>query len=106
MPKKTKREKIIAAYHKKLKLLQLQNKIIPNSVEISTEKNTLIPISNTINQASTFSIKNNFENITEDETISKYFKKDFTKSSIIISIIILLEFSLYFASINHNLGFF
>ena len=87
MPKKTKKEKIIAQYRKKIKLLQLiqsvpQQPIISQSI---APKPSTPKLPNPIVQ--------------ENQLISKYFYQDFKKSLIFIAVIITLEISLYFVRI-------
>lgn len=89
MPKKTRKEKIIAEYRKRLRLLQSNQNTIqytpstpePASSPEKTEKKQ--PIMET----------------EEDSLITSYFKKDFKKSLFLIAIVITLEISLYFVRI-------
>ncbi|MDO8609429.1 MAG: hypothetical protein Q7R95_02690 [bacterium] len=93
MPKKTKKEKITAQYHKKLKLIESQNilhepaKAIPNN---SQNNSTNKVIHNKI-------IINNVLTSQEKQMVS-YFHIDFKKSIFIIIFILALEFLLYFVS--------
>lgn len=97
MPKKTKKEKIIAEYRKKLQLLksnQMQNPIV---TPITSSKPSIsIPMKEQPK-------KQPIVDTQEDSLITSYFKKDFKKSLFLIAIVITLEFSLYFATINNYL---
>ncbi len=96
MPKKTKKEKIIAAYRKRLKLLEEQQTFTSKPLaEEQPKKEEKI----TISQVQPDLTK-------EDMTISHYFRSDLKKSLILIGFIIALEIFLYFATIKHYLGFF
>jgi len=100
MPKKTRKEKIIAEYRKRLKLLQLnQNNAsyIPSVPEKPIESSTLSQKPETIQK------KEKTYGNEEDSLITSYFKKDFQKSLLLIAIVITLEISLYFATINNYL---
>lgn len=87
MPHKTKREKIIAEYRKRLRLLSptpvptLQEKI----PEAPPEKKPVI------------------KETDSDISATLYFKKDLKKSLLLIAIVITLEIFLYFATINNYL---
>ncbi len=72
MPKKTRKEKILAAYRKRLSVSEQPLKIEPSN---------------------------------EEKQITNYFFFDLKKSLILIAIVITLEISLYFATINHYLKF-
>ncbi len=90
MPKKTKKEKIIAAYRKRLKLLEEQQ-IEPQTFPKKEEEIVISEVKPDLTK--------------EDQTISHYFKSDLKKSLILIGFIIALEIFLYFATIKHYLGF-
>ncbi len=93
MPKRTKKEKIIADYRKRLKLLQNSNVVIKQS-------SPAVPLS----QSEEPKIDEKKPKVIETESDSQtavYFKKDFRKSLILIAAVIALEISLYFASINN-----
>ena len=83
MPKKTKKEKLLALYHRKIHLLK--NKQTTAPVTVSTAPSS-VPVT-----------------ITDQETkalpLSQYFFSDLKKSLILISLIIGLEISLYFAKL-------
>ncbi len=87
MSKKTKKEKIIAAYRKKLRLLER------SSIEsrMTKEKN-VIPAKTGIHQ--TPEVKK-----TEQETRPVFFFVDFRKSLIFVALIIALEIALYFVKL-------
>lgn len=83
MPKKTKRQKIIAAYRKKIKLT---TGVSPVAAPIQ------------VNPKVTTSIK---ETPKENEKISEnsFFFSDLKKSLILVGVVIALEIALYFARI-------
>lgn len=87
MPKKTRKEKIIAQYRKKLKLLNQQNNqsLIENKLLEKKPEIKKIEKNNNLN-------KNNSSD-------NKYFVNDLKKSLIITFLIIALEISLYFANL-------
>lgn len=97
MPKKTKEQKIIAQYRKKIKFLetrsvetqaptQVVNKnISPKTVKISTQEIEKQPVADDVSK------------------ISNFFINDFKKSIIFTCIIIALEIIFYFATINNYL---
>ena len=94
MPKKTKRDKIIAQYRKKLKLLQsIQS--VPQSVPQSIPQQPILSQTPSKSLKITPAIEKN-QTKEEDRLISKYFYQDFKKSLIFITVTIALEFSLYF----------
>jgi len=84
MPKKTKKEKILAMYHKKLRMLENQQ-VVTSPVKLKTP--------NSIVQ----------EPIVKKERIeipeSKYFFSDLKKSLILIVLIIGVEVALYIAKL-------
>ncbi len=89
MPKKSKSQKVIAAYHRKIKLLNLQSptaNVLPTKV-IHDNK----PKVNYTNENK------------EDMLIKKYFSADLNKSLFLIAVITVLEIGIYFVSINHYL---
>jgi len=92
MPKKTKKEKIIADYRKKLKLIEQNSTISAPSVS-SFSRPVIQQVSPKVNP------RPNTENMLV------YFKKDFRKSLILIAGIIGLEICLYFATINQYFKF-
>ena len=96
MPKKTKKEKIIAGYRRKLKLIQNQNE--DKNKPVNHKKTDIKIASSAKHVAAT--------NIQPENTISTvYFSKDLKKSIILIISIIALEFFLYFATIKQYLRF-
>lgn len=88
MPKKTKREKILASYRKKFRLLQQQPVVIreKSATVINSQPVAVEPSS-------------------EEKQIAGYFFIDLKRSLILIAIVITLEISLYFATIKHYLKF-
>lgn len=90
MAKKTRKEKIIAQYRRKLQLLETRsdNKISPPVVDEPVK--TKHVISQPINLSE------------DDQATKKYFISDFKKSLIIIVTVIALEISLYFVTLLVN----
>lgn len=92
MPKKTKKEKLLATYRKQLKILKerqslpVDNKLPVQPTQITPAKIEKVKIEPT-----------NFEVSAEDESIVKNFFIDYRKSLIFITLIIALEIGLYFA---------
>ncbi len=87
MPKKTKNQKIIAAYRKKLLLFK------SNSSNLKPEKSITSQNAKIINEQK-ISIRN------KEIVLDKYFTKDLLKSFLLISFIISFELVLYFVSIK------
>ena len=91
MPKKTKKEKIIAIYRNKLRILHSTQPTIPEKVlqkavpERSNEEHFILS--------------------EQDKTTAAFFIADFKKSMFLILGIIALEIILYFATINNYLKF-
>ena len=83
MPKKTKKEKLLAFYHKKIRLLENKQMTIPATVS-TTPSPAPIPI-----------IRQEIKSV----PINQYFFSDLKKSLILITLIIGLEISLYFAKL-------
>ncbi|MCL4364129.1 hypothetical protein M1328_02715 [Patescibacteria group bacterium] len=97
MSKKTKKEKIIAAYRKKLRLLQQTNQPteLPNQETVKTA-NKPEPVE-THHQKDEQKKQN--ETNKEDFVLRKYFFVDFRKSVVFIILIIALEIGIYFAKL-------
>ena len=90
MPKKTKKEKLLAFYHRKIRLLEnehMDTSATPSIYLSSAPKPIVNPPNQMINQ--------------EIKTlpINQYFFSDLKKSLILITLIIGLEISLYFAKL-------
>jgi len=85
MPKKTKKEKILAMYHKKLRLLE-NKQVISSSVEIKTPE---------IISETPF-VK---ETAVEVKEPPKYFFSDLKKSLLLIILIVGVEVGLYLAGL-------
>ncbi len=96
MPKKTKKEKIIATYRKKLKLLNIKypNKSIKKTHIVAEKK---IQVNNEENSKSEATIRYN-KQIIKNENIN-YFFKDLKKSLILSGLIIVIEIFIYFVRI-------
>lgn len=92
MPKKTKKEKLLAAYRKQLRQLK-ENKNLSNSEVPAVEEIKEKPVEKKVD------LKKNNEQISEDIVLSKYFYMDFRKSLVFIVLIIALEIGLYFAKL-------
>lgn len=85
MPKKTKKEKLLAVYRKKLRLLEQANKQ---------------PLSKMPEPASSLISETVSKTIINEQTVApRYFFTDLRKSLILVVIIIALEISLYFAKL-------
>ena len=86
MAKKTRKEKIIAQYRRRLQLLETKpdNKVSPTIVEKPVENKQVISQSIYLSE--------------DDQRTKKYFISDFKKSLIIILMVIALEISFYFAT--------
>lgn len=82
MPKKTKKEKLLAFYHKKIRLLE--NKQTTTTITPTALPPAPMPI---------------IEQETKNVSINRYFFSDLKKSLILITLIIGLEISLYFAKL-------
>lgn len=91
MSKKTKKEKIIAAYRRKMKLLE--QKVINEPQEA-----LLTPLTLPVKK-----ITQNRQQPEEENKIRQYFLKDLKKSFMVIFLIITLEIIIYYASINKYL---
>ena len=86
MPKKTKKEKLLALYHRKIRLLE-------NRQVVSSPVQTKIPV------AISMPSINNETKTAINEPLNQYFFSDLKKSLILITLIIGLEISLYFAKL-------
>lgn len=92
MPKKTKKQKIIAQYRKKLKLLSdFSNIQRLEKNNDSKKENKNKPIEN-------LRLSDN-NNQSSDNLNKKYFLKDFKTSILLIIFIIVLEIGLYFVKL-------
>ncbi len=89
MPQKTKKEKIIAEYRRRLQILQEHRVTVQKS-----EPTTLSSQSKPVLPEMAMQPK-------DDSLIVSYFKNDFKKSLYLIAAVIALEILLYFASINN-----
>lgn len=95
MPKKTKKEKIIALYRKKLKLLkEIQPTISLNQTKKNEEKNPPTTIINKPKLKITLE-----QNQNKEEKTSDFFLKDLKKSLILTGLMIALEIFIYFVRI-------
>lgn len=86
MPKKTKKEKLLAMYHKKLRLLEKKD-VMTSSIQTKTQ----------ISVAPT--IASNKIKPVENEPVNQYFYSDLKKSVLLTILILGIEVSLYFAEL-------
>lgn len=88
MPKKTKKEKIIALYRRKLKLLGEVQKISPTNKKLSPQQNF-----------TTNSQQEKIELNIEEKRMTNFLLTDLKKSLILTGVIVALEICLYFVRI-------
>jgi hypothetical protein len=91
MPKKTKKEKILAEYRKKLKLLKESPVFTPKPQPTAKKEEKILPQSPISPQTKKLNKEDNF--------ISSYFVNDLKKSFLISFLLIALEIFLYFAKL-------
>jgi hypothetical protein len=93
MPKKTKKEKILAEYRRKLKLLKESTVFTPKPQPTIKNKKEekILPQSPILPQTKKLNKEDNF--------ISSYFVNDLKKSFLISFLLITLEIFLYFAKL-------
>ena len=84
MPKKTKKQKLLASFHKKLRLLE-NREVNASQVQIKTSVIDPSPVFNNIQKPEII------------EPVNKYFFSDLKKSLLLIVLILGIEISLYFA---------
>ena len=89
MAKKTRKEKIIAQYRRKLQLLETRSENIISPPVVANKQH----IEAKQIMSSSVSLSD------EDQVTKKYFISDFKKSLIIIVLVIALEIGLYFVTI-------
>ncbi len=93
MPKKTKKEKLLAAYRKQLKILQSQTLEHQSHPAPSSPKKEQL-------MSPPIKVKELSVNISEEDLATRrFFFQDFQKSLILIGMIIALEIALYFVRI-------
>ena len=90
MPKKTKKEKLLALYHRKIRLLESKQTTTPVTTS-TTPSPALMPV---IEQETKKPLI-----ISEEIQLNQYFFSDLKKSLILITLIIGLEISLYFTKL-------
>ncbi len=98
MPKKTRKEKIIAEYRKRMKLLQQMNLTSPENINLQaevTDKQIVTPPAKLQEMAA--------EEKT-DQSKKIFFIQDLKKSLLFIVIIITLEITIYFGTISKYFG--
>jgi hypothetical protein len=91
MPKKTKKEKILAEYRKKLKLLKESPVFTPKPQPTAKKEEKILPQSSISPQTKKLNKEDNF--------ISSYFVNDLKKNLLISFLLIALEIFLYFAKV-------
>ena len=79
MPKKTKKEKLLAMYHRKLRLLEDREVVVPVSTLTSVFNNKTIPVI--------------------IQPVNQYFFSDLKKSLLLIVLILGIEVGLYFTKL-------
>lgn len=92
MSKKTKKEKVLADYRRRLKILQLDNSSVNQTYEEPDKKEVLPLLIQT-------------EETKEENKLKLYFTQDLKKSFFFISLIIALEIFVYFVTIKDYLKF-
>jgi len=102
MSKKTKKQKIIASYRNKLRLLESQKRDYELKQEIKEEKEEEKEEKQNLPKKEKDKI---IKDIQKDNTYSNYFKTDFKKSLIITILILGFEIGLYTAAINNFVPF-
>ncbi|MCS6956798.1 MAG: hypothetical protein NZM02_03080 [Patescibacteria group bacterium] len=90
MPKKTKKEKIIAQYRKKIRLLSFNQENKNNISQNNNNKHSIKKETKEIKQ---------IEKDKDKSFFNKYFLLDLKKSLFLIILIIALEIGLYFAKL-------
>jgi len=91
MPKKTKKEKILAEYRRKFKLLKESSVFTPKQQSVIKKEEEIIHKSPTASQTKIMNKEDNF--------ISFYFVSDLKKSLFISFLLITLEIFLYFSKL-------
>lgn len=102
MAKKTKEEKIVATYRKKLRLLsQLDQTPIPSTNQIIENKKDIRAVTGLQEKTHKTPVEGKkIEINAEDFSRKKFFLEDLKKSLFLISFIITLEIVIYFVTIN------
>jgi len=100
MPKKTKKQKILARYRKKIKLLENQL-IQPQSLTVNTVNNP--PLINKIEEKNKQEKIVNSDADLDTQRLTGFFLSDFRKSLFFTFAIIALEILFYFAMIKNYL---
>ncbi|OGK25873.1 hypothetical protein A3A46_02450 [Candidatus Roizmanbacteria bacterium RIFCSPLOWO2_01_FULL_37_13] len=102
MARKTKEEKRIAAYRKKLKLLQQITEVSPERINTERSRSSREREISMANEIKPPEIEKTKETA-DTQPQGLYFIKDLRKSLLIIFLIITLEIIIYFASIKDYL---
>lgn len=93
MPKKTKKQKILAKLHRQQQLLKKEYFV--NVIDEENSQKSMVKVKN-----DKIDSQNNLKKINnEDLILKKYFLIDFKKSFLIIVFIIALEIALYFVKL-------
>jgi len=98
MPKKTKKEKILAEYRKRLRIIEQQLQTNNTQLKLITKEEKTENKKNLATQKIIFPNKHQSK-IEEDKLINKYFFNDLKKSLLLSFFLIALEFFLYFAKL-------
>lgn len=90
MPKKTKKQKLLADLRNKIKTVETIQSAKPteNITTIHPQKISKEPVAYVLNDY--------------EKSLSKYVKTDLLKTITIIAILLVLEFLLFFANLNHT----
>lgn len=94
MPKKTKKQKVLSEYRKKLQEISAQQvqvkdvKYSPQAAQNFIEKKVVQPVTYVLNDY--------------EKQLAKFTFADLRKTIIITSIILVLEFLIFFANLNHT----
>lgn len=101
MAKKTKKEKIIAQYRRKLKLIsQLTKTKMPTSSEQKNNQEKKENNQTKLSDQTDQEVNNKTNYLSPHLPLIKFFKEDFKKTLIISFFIIALEFIIYFVMIK------
>lgn len=98
MPKKTKKEKIIAKYRRKYRLIKQQINHSPNKFKQEKEKPSTPEI---IEKKPSLKTPSSDLKINEDSLIKQFFIKDLKKTLLLTGLIISIEVFLYFVNIGY-----
>jgi hypothetical protein len=104
MPKKTKREKILAEYRKKIKQIQqiqLNQDVTTNNKKIPVPATNTVPIGKPITSVITTPQKTlAYQESEYDKLLAKFTSQDLRKTFFITLFIIALEFFIYYVNLK------